>query len=185
MAETPSSMMPLGTLAPDFALPDTVSGDTVRFADVRGEVATLVMFICNHCPYVIHVEDQLAALGRDYGERGVGVVAISANDADSYPQDGPVAMKRNAARLEFSFPYLYDESQQVARAYGAECTPDFFVFDARDACAYRGQLDDSRPGNGRPVTGCDLRAALDALIDGRPVSPEQKPSVGCNIKWKR
>lgn len=184
MSLTPSRMMPLGTPAPDFALPDAVSGDVVMLEDVRGRVATVVMFICNHCPYVKHVEHELVQLGRDYADRGIGFVAISANDARAYPEDGPDRMCENAQRLGFPFPYLYDEAQDVARAYGAECTPDFFVFDADDACVYRGQLDDSRPGNDVPVSGGDLRTALEALLDGEPVSGEQKPSVGCNIKWR-
>ena len=184
MVLTPSRMMPLGTHAPDFALHDAVSGDVVMLEDVRGRVATVVMFICNHCPYVKHVEKELVRLGKDYADRGIGVVAISANDARAYPEDGPDRMRDNARRLGFAFPYLYDEAQDVARAYGAECTPDFFVFDADDACVYRGQLDDSRPGNGLPVTGADLRAALEALLHGESVSAEQKPSVGCNIKWR-
>ena len=184
MSLTPSSMMPLGTPAPDFRLPDTVSGREVSLADIRGEVATVVMFICNHCPYVKHVETELARLAEDYAEQPVGFVAISANDAEAYPADAPAEMKNNAQRLGFRFPYLHDESQDVARAYGAECTPDFFIFDADLKCVYRGQLDDSRPGNDAPVDGRDLRAALDALLAGKPVSADQKPSVGCNIKWK-
>lgn len=183
MALTPSSMMPLGTPAPDFHLPDVVSGERRRYADVAGNPATVVMFICNHCPYVIHVRSQLVALATDYLPRGVGFVAISANDAEGYPEDGPDAMRALAQAESFPFPYLYDESQQVARAYQAACTPDFFVFDHRRGCRYRGQLDGSRPGNGVPVTGKDLRAALDCLLTGKPVSTDQQPSVGCNIKW--
>ncbi len=184
MVLTPSRMMPLGTQAPDFTLPDTLSGQDVSLESVRGEVATLVMFICNHCPYVKHIEAELVRLGQDYAGPGVGVVAISANDAESYPDDGPERMAEIGRQLGYEFPYLYDQSQQVARAYGAECTPDFFIFDAGLKCVYRGQLDDSRPGNGEPVSGRDIRAALDALIAGEAVSGEQKPSVGCNIKWK-
>jgi len=165
-------------------LPDTVSGQTVSLQDVQAQHGTVVMFICNHCPYVKHVEHELAALGKDYADKGIGFVAISANDAEKYPDDSPAAMKVNAERLGYSFPYLYDESQAVARAYDAACTPDFYVFDKDLKLAYRGQLDDSRPGNGVPVTGKDMRAALDALVAGQPVSAEQKYSVGCNIKWK-
>ncbi len=184
MVLTPSRMMALGTPAPDFSLPDTVSGKQLSLRDVQGSVATVVMFICNHCPYVKHVEQQLALLARDHAGGQVGFVAISANDAAAYPADGPEQMRQTAARVGYPFAYLYDESQVVARAYGAECTPDFFVFDAALNCAYRGQLDDSRPGNGIAVDGRDLRAALAALLAGRRPSADQKPSVGCNIKWK-
>lgn len=184
MAETPSSMLPLGTRAPAFTLPDTVSGRSVSLADFAGKKALLVMFLCNHCPFVKHVRSQLAALGRDYGEKGVGVVAISSNDAVNYPQDGPVKMKEEAKSAGYNFPYLYDESQAVARAYRAACTPDFFLFGADRALVYRGQLDDSRPSNGIPVTGKDLRAALDAALAGKPPLATQRPSIGCNIKWK-
>ena len=184
MVLTPSRMMPLATPAPDFVLPDTVTEQKISLAEVRGDKATLVMFICNHCPYVKHIEAELARLGHDYASRGVGIVAISANDASNYPADAPDKMKATATANGYSFPYLYDESQQVARAYGAECTPDFFVFDQDLRCAYRGQLDDARPGNEEPNDGHDIRAALDALIAGQPVSADQRPSVGCNIKWK-
>ncbi len=184
MVLTPSRMMPLGTAAPDFSLPDTVSGAPVSLRDCRGQYATLVMFICNHCPYVKHIETALAALGRDYTLPGVGIVAISANDADSYPDDAPARMAEKARDAGYAFPYLYDETQAVARAYGAECTPDFFLFDGELRCAYRGQLDDARPGNDAPVTGADLRAAIDALVAGESPGADQKPSVGCNIKWK-
>ncbi|MES1942761.1 alkyl hydroperoxide reductase [Salinisphaera sp. PC39] len=185
MSLTPSNMMPLGTKAPDFALPDAVSGRTLSLADVRGERATVVMFICNHCPYVKHVNAELVRLANDYRDRGVGFVAISANDADEYPDDAPDKMKQVAAEQGYPFPYLYDETQSVAKAYDAACTPDFYVFDADLKCAYRGQLDDSRPGNDEPVTGADLRAALDAILDGEIVPEDmQTPSQGCNIKWK-
>ena len=184
MARTPSNMMPLGTPAPDFCLPDTVSGKEVCLSQARGEVATVVMFICNHCPFVKHIQDELARLGQEYPAQGVSLVAISSNDADQYPEDSPENMKALAVSLGYSFPYLYDESQQVARSYDAACTPDIFVFDEALECAYRGQLDGSRPGNGIPVTGEDLRSALDALLAGQIVDPVQKPSVGCNIKWK-
>lgn len=185
MAQTPSTMLPLGTQAPAFALPDTVSGAVITLAQVRSSKATVVMFICNHCPYVIHVKDELVRLARDYQPRGVAFVAISSNDVEHYPQDAPALMRDFATASGFSFPYLYDESQNVARAYQAACTPDFFVFDGDLALAYRGQLDGSRPGNGKPVTGASMRAALDALLAGMSVGDDQIPSVGCNIKWKR
>lgn len=185
MAQTPSTMLPLGTLAPAFSLPDTVSGATLALHDLKSDRATVVMFICNHCPYVIHVRDGLAQLARDYQPRGVAFVAISSNDVEHYPQDAPDLMRAFAQTAGFGFPYLYDETQAVARAYEAACTPDFFVFDGALTLAYRGQLDNSRPGNGKPVTGASMRAALDALLAGAPVSDDQIPSVGCNIKWKR
>ena len=185
MALTESTMeLELGTEAPDFALCDVVSGNTVRREDFRGRKGLLVMFICTHCPYVKHVEKGLAALGNDYVGQPVGIVAISSNDADTYPDDAPDGLKAQAQRLGFRFPYLYDETQDVAKAFHAACTPDFFLFDADLKLAYRGQFDASRPGNGVPVTGQDLRAALDALLAGRPVPKDQKPSIGCNIKWK-
>jgi len=184
MAETPSTMSELGTKAPDFQLPDT-DGRTVALSDFEGKKALLVMFICNHCPFVRHVRDELARLGREYQERGAGIVAISSNDIVAYPADGPDAMREEKARFGYTFPYLLDETQDVAKAYGAACTPDFFLYDAGRRLVYRGQLDDSRPGNGRPVTGRDLRAALDAVLAGAPVDEDQRPSVGCNIKWKR
>lgn len=185
MALTPSAMLPLGTPAPDFSLPDVVGGRTVSRADFDDRAALLVMFICRHCPFVRHVQQQLAALGRDYGARGVGIVAISANDATAAPDDAPPRLAEMAREQGFAFPLLHDETQQVARAYGATCTPDFFVFDAQRRLAYRGQLDDSRPGNGRPVSGEHLRAALDAVLAGRPAPAEQQPSIGCSIKWRR
>lgn len=184
MALTESKMMTLGTEAPDFVLPDTVSGRNVHLAEIRSDLATVIMFICNHCPFVIHVRDQLAKLADDYLPKGISFVAISANDVEDFPEDGPDKMRIMAQETGFQFPYLYDESQSVARAYGAACTPDIFVFDGDLKCVYRGQLDDSRPGNQVPVTGRDVRAALDALLSGGPVNPEQKPSIGCNIKWK-
>lgn len=183
MAATPSTMLELGTPAPPFALPDT-EGSTVSLEDAAGAPALLVMFVCNHCPFVKHVAAELARLGDDYATRGVAVVAISANDAERFPQDGPAAMRQAREGWKWSFPYLFDASQEVAKAYRAACTPDFFLFDTEKRLAYRGQLDDSRPGNGAPVTGRDLRAALDAVLEGRPVPAEQRPSVGCNIKWK-
>lgn len=184
MALTPSTMLPLGTPAPDFDLPDVCDGSRKRLNDVQGASGTVVMFICNHCPYVVHVRGELVRMAQDYQQRGIGFVAISANDPQAYPEDGPGPMRELALAEGFEFPYLFDESQQVARSYQAACTPDFFVFDDRLACVYRGQLDRSRPGNGVPVTGADLRAALDALLAGQPISADQQPSVGCNIKWK-
>lgn len=183
MALTPSRMLPLGTPAPDFRLPDTVSGRTFDLQTLRGDKATLVMFICNHCPYVKHVNPELLRLAADYAPRGVGIVAISSNDASRYPEDAPEAMRDTALRLGYPFAYLHDAAQDVARAYQAACTPDFFLFDRELRLAYRGRLDDSTPGNGRPLSGVDLRAALDAVIDGRPVPDRQQPSMGCSIKW--
>jgi peroxiredoxin len=182
MALTPSAMMDLGTPAPAFALPDVVSGETLSLDDVAGEKATVIMFICAHCPYVVHVERQLAQLGCDYQASGVGFVAISANSVRTHPQDAPDRLKAQAERVGFTFPYLYDESQDTARAYLAACTPDFYVFDAERRCAYRGQLDDSRPSSGTS-TGADIRAALDIILTGAPVDSDQTPSIGCNIKW--
>ena len=184
MALTPSNMMPLGTTAPDFCLPDTVSGKEVCLSDVRGEAATVVMFICNHCPFVKHIQGELVRLGQEYPAQGVSLVAVSSNDAVQYPEDSPENMKALAVSLGYAFPYLHDETQQVAKLYDAACTPDFYIFDKVLKCAYRGQLDDSRPGNGIPVSGMDLRRAIDALLADRNVDPDQTPSVGCNIKWK-
>lgn len=177
-------MLPLGTPLPAFSLPDTVSGRTVRSADHAAARALLVMFLCNHCPYVKHVRDQLAAIGRDYGGRGVSIVAISSNDAAAYPADAPALMTVEARDAGYTFPYLHDESQEVARAFQAACTPDFFVFGPERTLVYRGQLDGSRPNSGVPVTGRDLRAALDAVLAGRVPDAEQVPSLGCNIKWR-
>jgi peroxiredoxin len=177
-------MLPLGTKAPDFALPDVVTEKTVALSQLPAHKALLVMFICRHCPYVKHVQDQLAALGHAYRDQALAIVAISANDARNYPDDSPTGLKEMATSLGFTFPLCYDESQATAAAYTAACTPDFFLFDADHRLAYRGQLDDSRPGNNRPVTGADLRAAIDALLSGKPVPKEQTPSIGCNIKWK-
>ncbi|MCL6546521.1 MAG: thioredoxin family protein [Bryobacteraceae bacterium] len=184
MAATESTMLALGTPAPDFSLPDVVSGRTVSLKDFADKKALLVMFICRHCPYVVHVKHELARLGVDYADKPVGIVAISSNDAEAYPEDAPESLKQMALELGFRFPFLYDESQDVARAYSAACTPDFFLFDAGRKLVYRGQLDDSRPGNGIPVTGRDLRAAIDAVLADQPVNSNQKPSLGCNIKWK-
>jgi len=183
MVRTPSTMLPLGTTAPDFSLPN-VDGRTVSLADAVGPKGTVVMFICNHCPFVKHVADQLAALGRDVMPLGIGVVAISSNDVSTHPADSPEQMVHEAEDRGYPFPYLYDEAQEVAKAYHAACTPDFFLFDAGRKLVYRGQLDASRPGNELPVTGADLRAAIDAVLAGRPVATEQRPSLGCNIKWK-
>jgi peroxiredoxin len=183
MVRTPSTMLPLGTVAPDFSLPN-VDGRTVTFADTAGPHGTVVMFICNHCPFVKHVADQLAALGRDYVSLGIGFAAISSNDVSTHPADSPEQMVREAEERGYPFPYLYDETQEVAKAYHAACTPDFYVFDGDRRLVYRGQLDGSRPGNDVPVTGTDLRAALDALVAGRAVPTGQVPSIGCNIKWK-
>jgi thiol-disulfide isomerase/thioredoxin len=181
MAAVESQMLPLGTPLPEFALPDPDGG----LHSLPGNAAAyLVMFICNHCPFVKHVRDQLAALGRDYGPRDVAIVAINSNDVDRYPDDGPERMKREAAAAGYRFPYVLDEDQAVAKAFRAACTPDFYVFDADRKLRYRGQLDDSRPGNGKPVTGRDLRSALDAILDGKPADGSQRPSIGCNIKWK-
>ncbi len=181
MVAVESRMLPLGTPAPEFSLPDA-DGQVHGLAEQAP--AHLVMFICNHCPFVVHVQDELARLGRDYGPRGVDILAISSNDAQAYPQDAPEHMKTFAAANGFTFPYLHDASQDVARAYRAACTPDFFLFDGDRKLVYRGQLDDARPGNDAPVNGADLRAALDAVLDGRAAPAEQKASMGCNIKWK-
>lgn len=184
MALTESAMLELGTQAPAFELPDVVSGEMVALDRFDGRQALLVMFICSHCPFVLHVKEELARIGADYGDKSIGIVAISANDVETHPADSPDNLKQMAATLGFRFPFCYDETQQTARAYKAACTPDFFLFDAERRLVYRGQLDDSRPENGKPVTGRDLRAAIDSVLEGREVSPEQKPSIGCNIKWK-
>ena len=183
MALTESTMLELGTTAPDFGLPDVVTGKTVRRDDFRGQTGLLVMFICTHCPYVKHIEKGLAQLGADYAGK-LGIVAISSNDADNYPDDSPEGLKRQAQTMGFKFPYLYDETQEVARAYNAACTPDIYLFDKDFKLVYRGQFDGSRPGNGVPVTGDDLRAALDSVLRGEKPSGEQRASIGCNIKWK-
>lgn len=185
MALTPSTMLALGTTAPDFRLPDVTSGKTISLDTFKGKQALLVMFICRHCPYVQHVKGELARLGRDYANKNVGIVAISANDASHYPDDAPDRLKEMAQEMGFTFPFCCDESQAIAKAYTAACTPDFFLFDEQRRLVYRGQLDESRPGNNKPVTGNDLRAAIDAVLAGEPVSQDQQPSVGCNIKWKK
>ncbi len=183
MVETPSTMLPLGTPAPGFSLPDT-EGRLVSLDHFQESPAYLVAFICNHCPFVKHIRKGLAELGREYRERGVVIVGINSNDISKYPDDGPEKMAEEVKTAGYTFPYLFDETQQVARRYRAACTPDFFLFDAERRLVYRGQMDDSRPGNGISVTGSDLRAALDAVLERHPVSAEQKPSIGCNIKWK-
>ncbi|BAZ54237.1 alkyl hydroperoxide reductase/ thiol specific antioxidant/ Mal allergen (plasmid) [Nostoc sp. NIES-4103] len=184
MALTTSTMLPLGTKAPDFHLPEVVSGKTTSLATFADKKALLVMFICRHCPFVKHVQKELAQLGKDYFTSDLGIVAISANDAKNYPDDAPDSLKAFVTEQGFTFTLCYDETQETAKAYTAACTPDFFVFDQQRKLVYRGQLDDSRPSNGKPVTGADLRAAIDAVLAGKSVTDEQKPSVGCNIKWK-
>lgn len=185
MALTESTMLPLGTQAPDFNLPDTVSGNNFSLNELKGQSATVMMFICNHCPYVIHVNPEIVQLTKDYKDKGVGFVGISSNDVANYPVDSPEKMKELAAEVGYDFPYLYDESQAVAKAYDAACTPDFYIFDGDLKLAYRGRLDSSRPNSGNPLTGEDLRAALDTVLAGGKVSEIQYPSAGCNIKWKR
>jgi len=184
MARTPSNMLPLGTKAPQFSLVDTVSGEEKSLNIMKGEKGTLIAFICNHCPFVIHINPQLVALAKEYQKKGIGFIAISSNDVENYPQDAPNLMKEAAKELGYTFPYLYDESQTVAKAYDAACTPDFYLFNAHLELVYRGQMDDSRPGNGLPVTGIDIRNAMDALLSENKIDSIQKPSIGCNIKWK-
>ncbi|KAB1067066.1 thioredoxin family protein [Tamlana haliotis] len=184
MADTPSNMLPLGTTAPYFELLDTISQKNLNLNDLKGDRGTVIMFICNHCPFVIHINKEIVALANAYAEKGIGFIAISSNDAVKYPQDGPEKMILHAKNENYPFPYLYDESQSVAKAYDAACTPDFYLFDGDLKLTYRGQLDDSRPGNGKPVTGHDLRQALDCLIDAKENTTTQKPSIGCSIKWK-
>jgi peroxiredoxin len=184
MAATPSVMLALGTPAPAFDLPDVASGKKLSLESFVGKKALLVMFVSRHCPYVQHVKAELVRIGKDYGARNIGIIAISANDVVNYPDDAPAKLKEMAEDSRFTFPLCYDESQEVAKAFSAACTPDFFLFDSDRRLVYRGQLDDSRPSNGEPVTGRDLRNALDAILAGRPVSEHQKPSLGCNIKWK-
>jgi peroxiredoxin len=184
MALTESTMLELGTAAPDFALTDVISGKTVRRDDFRGKDALLVMFICAHCPYVKHIEKTVGALAKDYAGKPLAIVAISSNDAGTHPADGPEGLKAQAQANGFTFPYLYDETQAVAHSYDAACTPDFFLFDKGLKLVYRGQYDSSRPGNGVPVTGKDLRGAIDTVLAGKQVPVDQRPSIGCNVKWK-
>ncbi len=183
MVKTASTMLPLGAVAPDFSLPN-IDGTTVSLGDFQDSPALLVMFMCNHCPFVKHVAAELARLGRDYADRGVAIVGINANDVENYAADSPEKMREEAKQQGYTFPYLYDETQEVAKAYHAACTPDFFLFDGNRRLVYRGQLDSSRPGSGIPVTGADLRAAIDAVLAGQPVAAQQRASIGCNIKWK-
>ncbi len=184
MARTPTVRVNLGYQAPDFNLTDVVSGNACSFNDVKGSNGTVVMFLCNHCPFVVHVMDELIRIGNDYSDKGIGFVAISSNDVSTHPDDSPEKMAELAKEKSFPFPYLYDESQETAKVYLAACTPDFSVFDGNAECVYRGQLDDSRPGNNQPVNGKDLRTVLDLLVQGESIPTEQKPSLGCNIKWK-
>lgn len=184
MALTPSNMLPLGTLAADFALLDVTSGNVLHLSELKSDKATVIMFICNHCPFVTHIQKDLVQLANDYLAKGINFIAISSNDIKSYPEDAPDKMKEVSDQYHYPFPYLYDETQEVAKAYQAACTPDFYVFDNALKLVYRGQMDDSRPSSHIPVTGDDLRNALDALLRGDKPDPQQKPSVGCNIKWK-
>ncbi len=185
MADTLSNMLPLGTKAPHFELLDTISNKMLNLDSIKGKNGTVIMFICNHCPFVIHVNQELVSMANRYSNKGIEFIAISSNDAINYPQDGPDKMAIHAKKENYPFPYLYDESQEVAIAYDAACTPDFYVFDNQLKLVYRGQLDDSRPGNGKPVTGNDLRYALDCLLENKVNISEQKPSIGCSIKWKK
>ncbi len=184
MALTESTMLALGTKAPDFNLPDTVSGNMISLDEIKSDLATVIIFSCNHCPYVIHVNEEIVRLANEYQETGVAFAIISSNNVEKYPQDGPEEMTAFAKESGYTFPYLYDESQEVAKAYDAACTPDFYVFDGNMNLVYRGQLDDARPGNNTPLTGKDLRTALDAALMNRPVNTMQRPSSGCGIKWK-
>lgn len=181
---TPSTMLPLGTVAPQFTLLDTVSNTKKSLSDLKSDKATVIMFICNHCPFVKHVQPELVRLAKEYQPKNVNFIAISSNDVDNYPDDSPEKMQAEAQHAGYPFPYLYDETQDIAKAYQAACTPDFYIFDDNLKCVYRGQLDDSRPGNNVPVTGQDMRDALDALLAGQAIDENQKPSQGCNIKWK-
>ena len=184
MSLTPSNMLPLGTNAPDFKLQDVVSGENYSLSEIKGLQATVIMFICNHCPFVKHINTEISQLAKDYISKGVSFIAISSNDVDNYPDDAPSFLKQQATDYDFKFPYLYDQTQNVAKAYKAACTPDFYVFDAELSLIYRGQLDDSRPGNDKPLTGEDLRHALDSALLQKENLHLQKPSIGCNIKWK-
>lgn len=184
MALTPTIQIPLGFQSPDFTLPDPVNGGTKSLSELKSDKATVIMFICNHCPYVKHVNEGLVSIANDYIPKGVSFIAINSNDVVNYPEDSPENMKRYAERLKYPFPFLFDETQEVAKAYDAACTPDFNIFDGNMKCVYRGQFDDSRPGNGKPVTGKDMREALDLILEHKKVPEEQIPGVGCNIKWK-
>lgn len=184
MVMTPSNMMPLGTKAPSFNLLEPASGQTRSLDELKSETATVVMFICNHCPFVIHIRDELVKFAKEYQAKNISFIAINSNDATQYPEDDPENMKQAVTQYGFTFPYLYDETQDIARAYDATCTPDFYVFDKDLKCIYRGQFDDARPGNDLSVSGHDLRIALDNIINGEPIEYNQKPSIGCNIKWK-
>lgn len=184
MSLTPSRMVALRERAPEFSLPEAASGKTISLAAFKDKKLLLVMFICRHCPYVQHIKEELAQLGRDYAAKDVGIVAISSNDIRNHPEDAPAKLQEMARELGFTFPFCFDETQETAKAYQATCTPDFFLFDRNRQLIYRGQLDDSRPGNGKPVTGEDLRKALESALANQPVPKDQKPSVGCNIKWK-
>ena len=184
MSYAESVMIDLGTEAPKFTLPDTVSGENLNYDDIKGKNGTMVMFICNHCPYVIHVNEQLIDLAKDYKSKGIGFVAISSNDAVNYPQDGPELMKKHADEVGYNFPYLYDATQEVAKAYDAACTPDLYVFDQEQKLYYRGRIDDARPGTGREISGKDIRSAMNDMLEGKHAPEKQYPSGGCNIKWK-
>jgi len=185
MAATPSNMLALKTIAPDFKLLDTVSNTLLSLNELKGENGTVIMFICNHCPFVLHVNPEISKLGKEYQKKGISFIAISSNDIEIYPQDSPELMTKIAQKESFTFPYLYDDTQEVAKAYKAACTPDFYVFDNNLALVYRGQLDDSRPNNNIPLTGSDIRNALNNLVAKKAISEHQKPSIGCNIKWKQ
>ncbi len=184
MANTPSNMLALGTIAPGFTLQDTISDKNLNLQNLKGKKGTVVFFICNHCPFVIHINHELVKIANDFKNKGISFLAISSNDVENYPQDAPHLMKKVAKNLHYPFPYLYDETQKVARAYAAACTPDIYVFDKELRLVYRGQIDDSRPNNGILVTGNDLRISLQNLLEGSEISKDQKPSIGCNIKWK-
>lgn len=184
MAQTPSNMIPIGFTAPDFSLWDAISEKNLSLSELKSMKATVIMFICNHCPFVKHVNNELVKMANDYIPKGISFIAINSNDVKNYPEDSPEKMKEYATRLDYPFPYLFDETQEVAKAYDAACTPDFYIFDKDLKCVYRGQLDDSRPGNSKPVTGKDIRDALDAILNGNEVSKNQMPGIGCNIKWK-
>ncbi|WP_460219478.1 thioredoxin family protein [Psychroserpens sp. MEBiC05023] len=185
MALTPSNMLPLGTIAPDFKLINTIDNTILSLQDAKGVNGTIIMFICNHCPFVKHINNALSILAKNYISKGINCIAISSNDIENYPEDSPHLMKQNAINNNFIFPYLYDETQDIAKAYDAACTPDFYVFDTHLKLVYRGQLDDSRPGNGIPVTGKDIRNVLDSMLNNESIPEAQKPSIGCNIKWKQ